>query len=387
MALILKSLVARSPDEPHRTATQLELFFDLVSVIAIAAVTASFHHAASAGHGVEMLPNFIFLFVAVWWAWMNFTWFASAFDNDDALFRILTIIIMGGALIFASGVEHIFETLDFGYGLIGWIVMRVGMILLWLRAAAAGPEFKTVALKYAIGIAVAQCLWIALYFLIDDGNLLFLAAGAAIFLVEFSVPVIAERAQNTPWHRHHIIERFGLLNIIVLGEVLLSLSLIIGHLYGGALDLDLVITALSGLVLVFVIWWIYFIENDHLNSTALERAVLWGYGHVFIFASGAMLGAGLGIYLDVLTNHSSVDVETASLYINLPVAVYLTTLWVIRDQFFDIGLRRFVLIGAGILFVGLGIAGTAPWVSALVAVAVLIARFPIGRAVATSSSR
>ncbi|MCA8887930.1 MAG: low temperature requirement protein A, partial [Parvularculaceae bacterium] len=94
----IAKLPARDPQAPHRAATQLELFFDLISVVAVAAITAGLHHAISEGHGLEKLPVFIFVFVAIWWAWMNFTWFASAFDNDDTLYRLLVMVIMGGAL-------------------------------------------------------------------------------------------------------------------------------------------------------------------------------------------------------------------------------------------------------------------------------------------------
>lgn len=274
MTLKLKPLIARSPQEPHRAATQLELFFDLVSVIAIAAATAGLHHAISEGHGLEMLPNFLFLFVAIWWAWMNFTWFASAFDNDDALYRVLTMVIMAGFLTFAAGMSHIFEKLDFGYGLAGWIIMRIGMVLMWLRAAAAGPQHRPTALRYAGGIVLTQILWTALYFGAAPGSVAFLGVGCLIFLVEFAVPVFAERAGQTPWHRHHIMERYGLLNIIVLGEVLLSTSLVVGQLYDGYSEPALVVTALSALILVFALWWIYFIESDHLNSSDFSRAFL-----------------------------------------------------------------------------------------------------------------
>jgi low temperature requirement protein LtrA len=122
-------LPARNPDDPHRAATQLELFFDLISVIAIAAITAGLHHAISEGHGLDKLPVFIFLFTAIWWAWMNFTWFASAFDNDGPTYRLLVMFIMGGELIFAGGAEHIFKTLDLGWGVLGWTIMRLAMAM------------------------------------------------------------------------------------------------------------------------------------------------------------------------------------------------------------------------------------------------------------------
>ena len=93
---------------------------------------------------------------------MNHTWFASAFDNDDAIYWIFTIVIMNGYLLFAAGATHILETMDFTYGLIGWIVMRVGLVGLWLRAAAHSPEYRAPALIYAIGLIIAQVLWVVM---------------------------------------------------------------------------------------------------------------------------------------------------------------------------------------------------------------------------------
>lgn len=376
MTLALKPLVARDRHESHRAATQLELFFDLVSVIAIAAVTAGYHHAISEGHGLEMLPNFIFIFVGIWWVWLNFTWYASAFDNDDMLHRILTIVLMGGSLTFAAGASHIFETLDFSYGLAGWIIMRSAMILMWLRVAASGPDYRVVGQRYAIGIAFTQVLWTIFYFTVVPGSAGFFLGAIGIYLVEFSVPMLAERTRSTPWHRHHIMERYGLLNIIVLGEVLLSSSLVLRNLYDGHFDLALVTTAASGLVLVFAIWWVYFIEADHLASTDLNRAFTWGYGHIFIFASGAMLGAGLGAYMDVLTRHSEITASHAATYINGAVAVYFLALWMIRDRFCAIGWRSYTLLVTGLLFIPAAVIGIAPWYTALIAVAALFARLP-----------
>ncbi|TMV69495.1 low temperature requirement protein A, partial [Thioclava sp. BHET1] len=354
----IRPMLARDPAEHHRVATQLELFFDLVSVIAIAAVTETLHHGISAGHGPEMLVNFVAFFVAIWWAWMNYTWFASAFDNGDASFFFLTLVIMAGALLFAGGVESITESFDFGFAIIGWIVMRIGMIALWLRAALANPDHRRTALRYAAGIAVAQILWTALYLCATPGSGVFLAGFALVMAVELSVPVFAERATVTPWHRHHIIERYGLLNIIVLGEVLTSIALIFGKLYEGHSDPALVITAISGLLTVFCLWWIYFLEREHLASTALHRAILWGYGHVLVFASGALVAAGLGAVMDVLTHHSEARLAAANGWVAGPVAGYLFGLWFIRDRFLPGALlRRHGLLLGALVMAGLAVAG------------------------------
>lgn len=112
-------------------------------------------------------------------------------------------------------------------------------------------------------------------------------------MVELLVPAFAEKAGATPWHRHHIIERYGLLKIIVLGEALLALSLMFGQVFDGPFDWAFIREAWIGLVIVFVLWWVYFIEEDHLSNTGLGHAMIWGYGHYFVFLAGAIVGAAL----------------------------------------------------------------------------------------------
>ncbi|MEM9949234.1 MAG: low temperature requirement protein A, partial [Cyanobacteria bacterium P01_D01_bin.36] len=78
------SLVARDRHEPHRAATQLELLFDLVVVIAIATSAHGLTHELSEGHFSMGIIKFLLAFFILWWPWNLFTWFASGFDNDDA---------------------------------------------------------------------------------------------------------------------------------------------------------------------------------------------------------------------------------------------------------------------------------------------------------------
>ncbi len=374
---ILRPMRARDPGEHHRASTQLELFFDLVIVIAIASLTAAFHHALSDGHGLEMLPNFIFLFLALWWVWMNFTWFASAFDNDDALYRLLVLVIMTGALIFAAGIEHIFKTLDFGFGVTGWIVMRVGMVALWLRAARFSPHLRATCLRYVAGLVFAQVLWLVLSVNVTPGTPPFFAFGICIFLIEWSVPPFAEMAGRTTWHRHHIIERYGLLTIIVLGEVLLSIAMTFGALFEGSLDFGLIKIGVASLIVVFSLWWIYFAEVQHLTSDDFGRTFLWAYGHLFLFVSIALMGAGLAALFDVQTHHSKAGSAEVGWFIGAPLAVAYLTLWLIRDRFMNLNWRAMSLpVGALAVLIASALPFSSPLLFATIAVATLLWRVP-----------
>ena len=382
MRNFMRPLSPRDTQEEHRAATQLELFFDLVTVIAIAAVTTKFHHAIAHGDGLAAIPNFLFLFIGIWWIWMNFTWFASAFDNDDAVYRILVITMMTGSLIYAGGVGYIFDSFDFSIGVLGWVIMRVCLIALWLRVLRNAPKLKKTALRYIWGLGLVQCLWVAAYFSFPAATSSFVIASICLFTFELIVPAFAENAGQTPWHRHHIIERYGLLNIIVLGEVLLSVGFAFAKLYGSALNTEILMLAVAGLLIVFSLWWIYFIENEHLRSDKKRHAFVWGYMHYFIFGSVAALGSGLAAYLDVLTHDAHLEVSRAIYYIGIPVAIYLLALWVARDVFHDIGKMKLALpVMAGAIIIAT-ILGASPLVLAGLTVFCVIWRLPFSKVAA-----
>lgn len=339
----VRPIVARDPHEPERTATPLELLFDLVSVIAIAAAAAGLHHAIADHHAVQGAIYYAMAFFAIWWAWMNYTWFASAYDNDDTLYRLLTMLIMAGSLTMASGIAAMFRSLDLTLVVIGYVVMRIGMVALWLRAARHDVERRSTAIKYAVGIALVQIYWV-IYFLLFPLPPFFTFAmfGLGIAL-ELVVPVVAERRNVTPWHRHHIIERYGLLNIIVLGEMLLSGSISLQQVASGTAIAHFLHVALSALLIVFSMWWLYFSREEHLDSNDLYRAFIWGYGHYVIFASGAAVGAGFAVVVDVIAHHDGITPMEGNLAVGIPLALYMTGLWFVRDRFQLTGLTHFIL--------------------------------------------
>lgn len=345
---IFDPLRARDPDERHRAATPLELFFDLISVIAIAAITAKLHHAISEGHGLEALAMYVFVFFAIWWAWMNFTWFASAFGNDGPAFRLLVMIIMLGEVIFAGGAGRIFDADGLVWGIAGWCIMRVGMAGLWLRASA-NREYRTTALRYAGGIALAQIGWIAIL-LFEPGSASFLLWGVGVYVVELAVPAFAERARTTPFHRHHIIERYGLLTIITLGEIMLAISLGFGMLYAEAPGWAAAATSASAFVIVFGVFWVYFCEKEHLTSRRFGAAFVWGYGHVFLFIAIAMLGAGVAAEIDLAAHQSHAAQENVAWWVGAPLALFYLSLWFVRDRMLTLApVRAVALPGLAVL--------------------------------------
>lgn len=344
MSSFLRPLSPRHPDEQHRAATPLELFFDLVSVIAIASAAAGLHHAIAEGHALEGIPAFLMAFFAIWWAWMNYTWFASAYDNDDTLFRLLTMLIMAGSLTMAAGIGEMFKTNDLTMVVMGYVIMRIGMVALWLRAARHDPARRATALTYALGIAIVQVFWIIFGLLQPLGAAITYGMFLLGVIFELSVPALAERKNITPWHRHHIIERYGLLNIIVLGETLLAGAMALEQFdIVGTNGLPFFYLSFSALVIVFSMWWLYFAREPHLSRPNLKHALLWGYGHFIIFASGAAVGAGFAVLVDIAAHHAEASQLTGLYAVAIPVAFYMLGLWFVRDRFSLTGMAQYTL--------------------------------------------
>ena len=256
---------------------------------------------------------------------MNFTWFATSFATDDWLYRVLTIVQMGGVLVLAAGIEPVFVDHDFTVVILAYVVMRVAMIAQWLRASRhAGPSRRATFI-YAGGIAVVQLLWLAALVLPPE-----ILSFAVVLLIaaELAVPIVAERTGNTPWHPHHITERYGLFTLIVLGESLLaSANAIIEALHDDAALAPLISIAVLTLVVTAALWWIYFWPPHHHAITDLHGSIRYGYVHYFIFAAAGAFSAGIEVEIDVLTHHSELNEVTASFTVTVPIAVFVLGIW------------------------------------------------------------
>jgi low temperature requirement protein LtrA len=328
-------MTAREIGEPHRASSQLELLFDLTFVVAVAAVTAQFAHHIADGGALAGLVPFLQVFFAVWWAWMNFTWFASAYDTDDVAYRLLTMVQMAGVLVLAAGVRAAADHSDYRAVAIGYLIMRTALVGQWLRAGTEHPPGRRTALRYALGITIAQAGWLLWLGLAQSGALP-PSARLSFFLglaaLELAVPWWAERSSPTNWHPHHIAERYGLFTIILFGESVLAASNGVGRaLDGGELSRSLIVIAGSGLVLLFALWWLYFLvpAGEGLNDRR-HRSYRWGYGHYGVFASLAALGAGLEAAVGQTGHESKVPPLAICYAVAIPTAVFVVLLWTIH---------------------------------------------------------
>ncbi|MGA8258355.1 MAG: low temperature requirement protein A [Nocardioides sp.] len=332
----------RDPHEVFRGATPLELLFDLTFVIAFGVAADELAHALTEDHIGDGILGFAFATFAISWAWINFSWFASAYDTDDWVYRLTTMVQMVGVLVLALGLPDMFDSLTHGdhvdnqVMVLGYVVMRVPMIAQWLRAARQDPARREICHSMAVTLVVAQVGWIALL-LADLSVVPMFSLALVLVAVELAGPLRAERISGgTPWHPHHIAERYGLLVIITLGEGMIgtmaTLTALVGP-DGPGWSTDVVLLGLAGTALTFGLWWTYFvIPWGEVLHARRQRSFGWGYGHIPLFGALVAVGAGLHVGAYYLEDHSTLGVVGSVVTVALPVAVYAALLYALYAQ-------------------------------------------------------
>ena len=326
-----RRMTGRDPHEAHRVATPLELLFDLTFVLSFGFAASQFAHALAEGHYGVALGGFALASFAICWAWINFSWFASAFDTDDWFYRLTTLVQMIGVVVLALGIPALFHSLlDGNYVdntliVAGYVVMRVAMVAQWLRVARQDPAHRRTALTYVTFILIAQVGWVVLAALhVTLGTAV--VASVALFAIEIVGPLVAERRGGpTPWHAHHIAERYGLLAIIALGEVVFgTVASVAALIEKQNWTVEAALVVFAGIGIAFGLWWTYFIApSGEVLARYRRRAFLWGDGHIILFASIAAVGAGLHVAAYVIEGESVVGVPGAILSIAIPMFIFV----------------------------------------------------------------
>src|SRR3712207_2529953 len=195
--------------------------------------------------------------------------------------------------------------------------------------AQQDPARRRACFTYATAVSLAQAGWIAL--LIAETSVLVTFLWAAVLvLVELAGPVVADRGEGgTPWHPHHIAERYGLLVIIALGEALLGTTVALSAIIEGpGWSTDVVVLGLAGTAMTFGMWWVYFVvPSGVLLARHRERSWGWGYGHIVLFGALVAVGAGLHAAAYHVEEHSELGVPGTLLTVAVPLAVYVLSFY------------------------------------------------------------
>lgn len=399
----LRRLTGRDPHEPGRVANTLELLYDLTYVVAFSIAGSQFAHMASNGEWGLGVFAYSFMLFATIWAWINATWFSSAFDNDDWGFRVLTMVQMVGVVVFAFGIGPFFASVEESHGqhvdvslvVAGYIIMRLALAVGWLRVAVDSPKSRKAALIYVAALLVAQLGWVGVA-IVGPGVSGYMIAALILIAVEFAGPILAERlgsnggqAQGTPWHPHHVAERYGLLFIITLGEGVVGTVTALSEAVATAgWSTQTVFVVIAGITITFALWWAYFgvAWGDGLAAHP-ERGFEWGYGHIPLLGGVAAIGAGLHVIAYVLAGHAAIGPVAAVLSVVIPIGlVTITKLVLFNALFRTLDLFHGVMLAAVIVILGASVVavingsglGTALLIAALAPVGIVIAYETVG---------
>jgi low temperature requirement protein LtrA len=276
--------------EEDRRATWLELFFDLVFVVAVAQLA----NALSDDMTLEGFLIFGGLFVPVWWAWTGYTFYADRFDTDDVVHRVLMLCGMFAVGVLASVIPDAANGSTAAFA-VAYAAVRAFVIVLnaraWLHLPAARPLLNV----YIPAFTAAAALMLASAAVDAPWRYWIWVVALAI---DLGTP-LASRARIAliPVHASHIPERIGLFTIIVLGETVLAVVLGAESVNWG---LESGVVAALGFALGASFWWLYF---DYLDGGMLLGRGIWSgqaylYSHLPLMAGVIALGVGVKHAID-----------------------------------------------------------------------------------------
>lgn len=281
-------------EEEERKVGWLELFYDLIFVATLIQLGNLLSHDVS----VQGFVEFIALFIPIWLAWTGIMFYANRFPIDDFLHRLLIFVQMAGLTVMAISVDHVFgEGELFNQFVLAYVAVRLILVLLYARAYAAVPEARQLALGFGAGFFAGAAVWFLSIFMPEPLNYLMWAVGVVVELVIPLTPPVVKWQRVFPPHREHLVERYGIFTIIVLGESFVKTT---DQLAGTAVDLPLALVGIGGMVVLFGLWWLYFddVHGAHVAPGARSGPYVWIYSHLPIAIGVTAFGVGVKKLVD-----------------------------------------------------------------------------------------
>jgi low temperature requirement protein LtrA len=287
-------------EDEERKVTWLELFFDLIFVVAIAQLAHNFH----ADFSLLGLAKLGVLFVPVWWCWVGAVFYDTRFDNDGLVDRLITLIQMAIAASLAANIHHGLSSSSVGFAL-SYIAFRGVLICQYLHAGYHIPPARSLTNWYAVGFTISLLFWLASLFLPLPWRFGLWGLG---LIIDFAIPLSAgQRVAKVPPNMTHTTERIGLFTIIVLGESIVS---VVGAVSELAWTPSSIAIALLGLSIAFSFWWMYFDTVDESPLHAMRTgnmtiALTWLYSHLPLAIGLTATGVGVEKMISGLDNDAA----------------------------------------------------------------------------------
>ena len=260
-----------------RHATWLELFFDLVFVAVIGVVAHDLAHTHDRHIGVEQLLRFPLVFIPVWWIWMTHTLYANRFDTDSRHHRVFSLVIMALMVVFSTFAEDSLER-GFTYFAVLYTLVRLLLAYRYWREYRNSNRKLTFARDLSLAIATGGLISLTAIWLPSPIKYFVFYLGLA---VDAGWQISLRRQlQFCPVDREHLVERMGLLAIIILGESVIAMVASLNHEVWDFMD---IISAATGFLLIGAIWWVYFDsfpKLEHAKRFTSANAMI--YPHLLV---------------------------------------------------------------------------------------------------------
>jgi low temperature requirement protein LtrA len=364
-------LRAERPDG-HRV-TPLELFFDLVYVLAVTQLSHLLLEHLTLHGALQTL----LLLLAVWWAWIDTAWVTNWFDPDRRAVRLMLVGVMLASLIVSAAIPQAFGEHGLLFA-VAYVATQVGRSLFCVAALGGAPAMRLNFQRILTWAAGSGLIWIA-------GGLASGTAREALWLLAVLLDTIAPatgfyvpglgRSRTTDWAiaGAHLAERCHLFLIIALGESIVVTGSALSEMELNPVTIVAFVVAFLGSV---ALWWIYFDRTAEYGSEIISRAhdpgslgrSAYTYFHIPIVAG--IIVTAVGDELSLAHPSDPATAGAVATIIGGPLLFLAGHTLFKRAAFGSYSVSRLVAMAALVLIAPLGLVAT-PLVLAVAATAVL----------------
>jgi low temperature requirement protein LtrA len=260
---------------------------------------AQLSHALAGHISLAGLVSFAFLFIIVWWAWLNGTTYHDLHGNNDIRTRVFTFAQMLSVVAMAIFAHDALGETSVGFAL-SYAAFQLILTYLWWRTGVHDPDHRPLSRPYSATFLINTLLFVISVFLPMPWR--FYLWGIALLISLLLPLVLFNLGRNNPQVQAQIgiattvspslVERFGLFTIIVLGEVIVGV--VAGATEHHHMGWVVGITAMLGALIAIGLWWVYFdVVSHHLPRPGTAMVSGWFYLHLPLTMGIASVGAAI----------------------------------------------------------------------------------------------
>lgn len=269
-----------------RSIGWLELFYDLVYV----ATLIQIGNFLSDNVSLVGFGQFLVMLAVVWWAWTGETFYQNRYVADDLIHRLLVFLQIFAVASLGLSVSEAFGDLYVQFTM-AYVLTRFILVLMYVRTARAHPDSVAFSRGYVIAYSVGIVIWLGSLLLPTEIHWVGWLVGICFELSIPLLPWIQKHQRQLGVDVHHIMERFGIFTIILLGE---SFVKILDDAQGASIGINQLLFSTFGLTVVYSLWWLYFSDTagKEIDFSNRFKASGWVYGHLPLAAGLVAFGVG-----------------------------------------------------------------------------------------------